>query len=83
LIFCFREDGGPSIAGLMGTAQPARCGLRADNRRYGHAADQRMGSEMRAMVGNDDGHAMIVSSRLVGHIRTIPFLQHDPDRLRT
>ena len=39
-------------------------------------------NQMRSrMVGNADGHAMIVTfSTCVDSIRTIPFLQHDPDR---
>ena len=55
---------------------------RADNRRisnYGHMSGW---DQMRArLVGNDDGHAMLVLfSTCVDFIRTVPFLQHDPDR---
>ena len=33
------------------------------------------------MEGNDDGHPlMVVFSTAVDFIRTVPFLQHDPDR---
>ena len=37
---------------------------------------------MRArLVGNDDGRAMmVVFSTCMDFIRTVPFLQHDPDR---
>ena len=84
----FAEDGGPSIAESMGTGSNGKVWFkRADNKRV-RGAHSGTGSwvggwnEMRSrLVGNADGHAMIVTfSTCVDSIRTIPFLQHDPDR---
>jgi hypothetical protein len=55
---------------------------RADNTRvraWGHLGGW---DQMRArLVGNDDGRAMLmVFSTCTDFIRTVPFLQHDPDR---
>jgi len=54
---------------------------RADNRRVRHGQQISGWDQMRSrMVGNAEGHAMIVTfSTCVDRIRTIPFLQHDPD----
>ena len=79
----FAEDGGPSIAERMGTASDGKIWFkRADNQRvrgFGHLGGW---DQMRArLVGNDDGLPMlVVFSTCVDFIRTVPFLQHDPDR---
>jgi len=79
----FIEDGGPSIAESMGTGSNGKVWFkRADNRRVRHGQQISGWDQMRSrMVGNAEGHAMIVTfSTCVDSIRTIPFLQHDPDR---
>jgi hypothetical protein len=79
----FAEDGGPSIAERMGTSTEGKLWFkRADNHRVrvmGHLGGW---DQMRArLVGNDDGLPMlVVFSTCVDFIRTVPFLQHDPDR---
>ena len=83
----FAEDGGPSIAERMGTGCEGQGVVQAGRQ---HACLQaqiarqheRLGQMRARLVGNDDGHAMMVLfSTCVDSIRTIPFLQHDPDRL--
>ena len=80
----FAEDGGPSIAERMGTGSDGKVWFkRADNQRVrGASANRRLGHRCGPrLVGNDDGLPMIVMfSTCVDCIRTIPFLQHDPDR---
>src|SRR5580765_4860442 len=80
----FAEDGGPSIAESMGTGSGGKVWFkRADNKRVRVRGATIGGwNEMRSrLVGDGDGHAMIVTfSTCVDSIRTIPFLQHDPDR---
>jgi hypothetical protein len=79
----FIADGGPSIAESMGTGSNGKVWFkRADNRRVRHGQQISGWDQMRSrLVGNADGHAMIVTfSTCVDSIRTIPFLQHDPDR---
>lgn len=77
----FREDGGPSIAERM-----AREKVRfkpADNARVGARGAMGGWDQMRArMVGDPDGNPMIVCfATCTDSIRTIPVLQHDPDRI--
>jgi hypothetical protein len=77
----FKEDGGPSIAERM-----ARCGIhfrKADNKRVGTLGAMGGWDQMRArLVGNLDGNPMIYCfNSCVDSIRTIPVLQHDPDRI--
>lgn len=76
----FAQDGGPSIAERM-----AKAGVifaRADNRRVPKAGAMGGWDQMRArMKGDADGNPMIVCfSTCKDSIRTIPVLQHDPDR---
>jgi hypothetical protein len=76
----FKEDGGPSIAERM-----AREGVHfrgADNKRLGTRGAMGGWDAMRArLVGNLDGQPMIYCfNTCVASIRTIPVLQHDPDR---
>jgi hypothetical protein len=76
----FAESGGPSIAERM-----AREGVhfrQADNKRVGVRGALGGWDAMRArLVGNLDGEPMIFCfNTCVDSIRTIPVLQHDPDR---
>jgi hypothetical protein len=76
----FSEDGGPSIAERM-----ARCGVhfrKADNKRVGTLGHIGGWDQMRArLVGNLDGQPMIYCfDTCADSIRTIPTLQHDPDK---
>jgi len=79
----FAQDGGPSIAERMGTETAGKIWFKkADNNRVrvmGHLGGW---DQVRArLVGNDDGLPMlIVFSTCLDFIRTVPFLQHDPDR---
>jgi hypothetical protein len=79
----FAEDGGPSLAERISKGSGNKVHFRrADNKRVaGHGA---MGGwdQMRArLVGDKEGRAMIVTfSTCADSIRTVPFLQHDPDR---
>ena len=81
----FIQDGGPSIAERMGTGSEGKVWFRrADNSRVHTRGARHTGGwdVMRwRMEGNDDGHPlMVVFSTAVDFIRTVPFLQHDPDR---
>lgn len=81
----FSEDGGPSIAERINTELvkskviPFRP---ADNKRVPQRGAMGGWDQMRArLIGDDDGHPMIVCfSTCQDSIRTIPALQHDPDR---
>lgn len=76
----FAQDGGPSIAERMGMAgawfDPA------DNKRVTQRGAMGGWDQMRSrMVGDNDGNSMVVCfSTCTDSIRTIPVLQHDPDR---
>lgn len=76
----FAEDGGPSIAERM-----ARAGAmfrKADNRRVPHAGAMGGWDQMRSRLkGDADGNPMlVVFDTCRDFIRTVPVLQHDPDR---
>jgi hypothetical protein len=76
----FAEDGGPSIAERI-----AREGVvfrRADNKRVPAAGAMGGWDQLRSRLKGDlDGRPMVVCfSTCVDSIRTIPVLQHDPDR---
>jgi len=79
----FAQDGGPSIAERMGTETAGKVWFKkADNNRVrvmGHLGGW---DQVRArLVGNADGLPMLmVFSTCRDFIRTVPFLQHDPDR---
>jgi hypothetical protein len=77
----FAQDGGPSIAERM-----HRAGVRwrpADNKRISRLGAMGGWDQMRARLrGNAEGKAMLVFFNTNKEaIRTIPILQHDPDRL--
>ncbi len=76
----FSVDGGPSIAERM-----ARVGVhfrRADNKRVGVRGSLSGWDQMRSrLAGDADGNPMlVVFSTCKDFIRTVPALQHDPDR---
>jgi hypothetical protein len=75
----FAVDGGPSIAERM-----AREGVifrRADNKRVTQKGALGGWDQMRARLKGEDGVPMIYTfSTCVDSIRTIPALQHDPDK---
>jgi hypothetical protein len=79
----FAEDGGPSIAERIARGSGNKVHFRhADNTRVAKVGTIGGWDAMRArLVGDDEGRPMIVTFlTCVDSIRTIPFLQHDPDR---
>jgi hypothetical protein len=79
----FAEDGGPSLAERISKGSGNKVHFRrADNRRVaGHGAIGGWDQLRARLVGDGEGRAMIVTfSTCVDSIRTIPFLQHDPDK---
>jgi hypothetical protein len=77
----FSEDGGPSIAERMGTS--AGVWFRpADNKRVAQRGAMGGWDQMRSRLkGDADGNPMVVCFlTCLDSIRTIPVLQHDPDR---
>jgi hypothetical protein len=76
----FAEDGGPSIAERM--AREGVVSRRADNKRVPAAGAMGGWDQLRARLKGDlEGRPMVVCfSTCVDSIRTIPVLQHDPDR---
>ena len=79
----FAQDGGPSIAERIykGTGRNFAF-RRADNTRVPQKGAMGGWDQMRArLVGNDDGRPMAYCfATCIDSIRTIPALQHDPDR---
>lgn len=76
----FAEDGGPSIAERM-----ARAGVQfrpADNKRVAQRGAMGGWDQMRSrLVGDADGNPMmVVFDTCADFLRTVPVLQHDPDR---
>jgi hypothetical protein len=79
----FKEDGGPSIhERIMRGSGNTVFFRQADNARVQGRGAMGGWDQMRArLVGDDDGNPMVVCfSTCVDSIRTIPALQHDPDR---
>src|SRR5260221_506680 len=79
----FAEAGGPSLAERMGRGSGNKVWFKmADNKRVPKGGHVGGWDQMRArLVGNNDGLPMIVTfSTCIDSIRTVPFLQHDPDR---
>jgi Terminase large subunit, T4likevirus-type, N-terminal len=78
----FAEDGGPSIAERIAQGSKGTVWFRrADNKRVAQRGAMGGWDQLRARLeGDDEGRPMIVFfSTCVDSIRTIPFLQHDPD----
>ena len=77
---CFANEGGTPIAEAI--FKGGAMFRQADNarvREFGAASG--WGQVRGRLLGNDDGHPMIFCfSTCVDSIRTIPVLQHDPDR---
>jgi hypothetical protein len=76
----FAEDGGPSIAERMGLQKVWF--RRADNKRVARAGALGGWDQLRQrLMGDAKGRPLVVTfSTCVHSVRTIPFLQHDPDR---
>jgi hypothetical protein len=76
----FRQDGGPSLAERMMRAGVT--GLRrGDNTRVAQKGAMSGWDQMRArLVGNGERPLLYCFSTCTDSIRTIPVLQHDPDR---
>jgi hypothetical protein len=62
--------------------KPTRCGAPRDNARVARLGAIGGWDQLRArLVGDDENRPMIVTfSTCIDSIRTIPFLQHDPDK---
>jgi hypothetical protein len=82
---CFREDGGPSIAERINralVAARARPFHAADNSRVPQRGSMGGWDQLRARLVGQDGQPMIYCfSTHTASVRTIPALQHDPDRM--
>ena len=79
----FKEDGGPSIAERIARGSGGKVWFRhADNTRIPARGAMGGWDQVRSrLVGDGDGRPMIVTfATCTELIRTIPFLQHDPDR---
>jgi len=79
----FAEDGGPSLAERISKGSGNKVFFRrADNTRVAKHGAMGGWDQLRArLVGDGEGRPMIVTfATCVDSIRTIPFLQHDPDR---
>jgi len=80
----FAQDGGPSLAERIAQGSGGKVWFRrADNTRVAQRGAMGGWDQMRArLVGDAEGRAMVVTfATCIDSIRTIPFLQHDPDRL--
>lgn len=79
----FTADGGPSIAERMAAATNGKVWFkRADNRRVAQKGALGGWDQMRRRINGDgDGRPMLYTfSTCKDFIRTVPALQHDPDR---
>ena len=75
----FSSDGGPSIAERIARAGPIF--RRADNARVGRLGAMGGWDQLRArLIGVDDRPGLYVFATCQHLIRTLPALQHDPDR---
>src|SRR5262249_38890035 len=79
---CYASDGGPSIAERMARATEGAVWFRkADNRRVGIRGAMGGWDQLRARLKGTDGRPMLyVFSTCKDLIRTLPALQHDPNR---
>ena len=79
----FKEDGGPSIAERIARGSGGKVWFRhADNTRVPARGAMGGWDQVRSrLVGDGDGRPMIVTfATCTDSIRTVPILQHDPDR---
>ena len=79
----FKEDGGPSIAERIALGSGGKVWFRhADNTRVPARGAMGGWDQVRSrLVGDGDGRPMIVTfATCTESIRTVPILQHDPDR---
>jgi hypothetical protein len=81
----FASDGGPSISERMWRGTTGDNGVtfrKADNKRVTDRGAMGGWDQMRSrLIGDNDGRPMLyVFSTCVDFIRTVPALQHDPDR---
>jgi hypothetical protein len=78
----FAEDGGPSIAERINTVLRKSGFHRADNKRVTERGAMGGWDQMRSrLVGDADGRPMLyVFKTCTDFIRTVPSLQHDPDK---
>ena len=79
----FKEDGGPSIAERIARGSGGKVWFRhADNARVPARGAMGGWDQVRSrLVGDGDGRPMIVTfATCTDSIRTVPILQHDPDR---
>lgn len=74
----FAQDGGPSIAERMNGRKVAFAP--ADNKRVAQAGALGGWDQMRARMRGDEHPMLFVFSTCKHFIRTVPALQHDPDR---
>ena len=75
----FTSDGGPSIAERMHDAGVTW--RRADNARVARNGAMGGWDQMRARIaGDEDGPALVIFNTCRDFIRTVPVLQHDPDK---
>jgi hypothetical protein len=76
----FRQDGGPSIAERLFVKKAMF--KPADNTRIAQKGAMGGWDQLRSrLIGDNDGHPMlVVFSTCIDTIRTLPVLQHDPDR---
>ena len=80
----FAQDGGPSIAERLASGSEGKVWFRrADNTRTAKKGAMGGWDQVRArLVGDKEGRPLlVVFSTCVDLIRTLPFLQHDPDHL--
>lgn len=78
----FAQDGGPSIAEMMQGGGAGSTFRPADNKRVTQRGAMGGWDQVRGrLAGDDDGRAMLLFfSTCIHSIRTIPALQHDPDK---
>jgi hypothetical protein len=86
---CFAQDGGPSIAERVNRRLAEKSNgtrhvgfRRADNKRVGTLGTMGGWDQLRARLKGQDDRPMIYFMENCAHtIRTLPTLQHDPDRM--
>lgn len=78
----FKEDGGPSIAERMGNYPYHIYFSRADNSRIAKAGAMGGWDQVRSRLKGEDDRPMIYfMDNCVDSIRTLPALQHDPNKI--